>query len=113
MTPPRVLISRLKARNRRVMHVVGPGYFGQGLSGVPPSECLVPLVDGELRLPSKPDASRPRALAPLSRTGPDQLSLEFREPAQHREHEPAVRRFGRPSLRVRVAPPLRLRSRAP
>ena len=59
------------------MHVVGAGYLGHWLSGIPPGQCLTTLVPRKLRLAPKPYPSRLGAVATLASARSDQLSLEL------------------------------------
>lgn len=74
--------------------VVAPPDLSAALAGVPPCNCLPPLVVGQLRLRSGPDPAFPGPAQALAGPGPDQLALELREAAEDRHHEAAVRGGG-------------------
>jgi hypothetical protein len=77
--------------DRRGVDVVGARDVGLRLTGIETVQGFPPLVCRQLARSPEPYAPFLGPLAPLARPGPDELALELRKTAQHRQDEPAMR----------------------
>src|SRR4029453_13293617 len=59
-----------------------------------PTPGLLLLMRRELCRTPELDPARHGTLGPVPRPGTDQLALELRQPAEHRQHKPPMRRGG-------------------
>jgi len=72
-------------------HIIVPTDFNQRLPSLTPRDGFLLLMFGELELPAKPDAPILRSFASLIGPGQDEMTLEFRQSAQHSQHQPPAR----------------------
>lgn len=94
--------SGAKPRYRHMTNVVAPGDLRQGLVRFAAGQSFTTLMSRKARLPAKLHAPGLGALAPLIGPRQDEVPLEFREAAEHRQHQSAVGRRGvRPGVAER------------
>ena len=80
----------MKPRNGRVTYAESPSDLNQRLALSPSRQSLLPLIRGELELAAEFDAASFGTLAPFIGSRSDQLAFEFRQAAEHCQHQPSV-----------------------
>ena len=74
--------------------VVASADFDQGLANLSPRDGLLPLMWGERRLASEPNASGLRSFAPFPSPGLYQFPFKLGQPAEDCEHQAPMRGCG-------------------
>ena len=71
--------------------IVGTSDFSQRLSRFATPQRLLPLMGGHFGLASETNTARHRTCPAFTCPGSNQISFEFRQPAENGQHQPAMR----------------------